>query len=301
MLFVDIVIKEKENAISQMRHRNSETVEDLKETISSLEDKVQQKSLELKLLKAKLEYEASDKKKELSYASELKHSLENQNVNSSRKLRQSQRIIRDCKEEIGTLKRELEYKNNCMKKYKRRSERLHKKFSKLLEDRDNVELERTRIDEIKRRIYDARIINNGGNVYYSLWCQESKKNTELMDKVASLEKELQSCKDELQQEKDEVITSKEKQSRLEDKIKEMNLRFSFNTFALLMMGYACIKKIHSLQLIKEKLELQLATQMENLCERLVDWGGEWEYLNHTTKVDIDHLKSILSKSSEDDL
>jgi len=273
----------------------------LKDTISTLEDKVQQKSLELKLLKAKLEYEASDKKKELSFVSELKSNLENQNVSSARKLRKSQRVIQDCKEQIVSLKRELEYKTSCVKRYKKRSERLHRKFAKLLEERDSVELERNRIEVVKRNIYEARITNNGGTPYYSLWCQESRKNMELMDKVASLETELQSHKKELLHEREEALLNKERQSGLESKIREMNAKFSFNTFALLLVGYACVKKIRALQEVKEKMEQQLSSQMEGLCDRLLDWGGEWESLNNNIKVDIDELKGILARPSKGDV
>jgi predicted nucleic acid-binding Zn-ribbon protein len=190
--------QDKENEVQEVKSKASRSIEELRAEIAILEDRLLNKTHEVKTLQSKLSYAVADH----SSAYDLERNLRQNAQANSRvlevKVRKSNEAIRKYKDEITSLKSELEHQVVLTRKYEQRSARLRKKLTEASLNAPTRSDSHEDVERMRLELREARL-NKGSSAYYDIWRSECDNSRALRKELEQVQEEFEECDKELVQ------------------------------------------------------------------------------------------------------
>lgn len=267
-----------------LKTKSTQSIDDLKEEIVTLEERLLNKSHEVKSLQSKLSYATTDHNNAYELERNIRRSAQNDCKVLDRKFRKSREVIRKYKDENESLKSELAYQRSLSKKYQQRSIRLRKKLTDLAEVAGTSSRDRHEdADRMRRELREMRVAR-GNSAFYDLWRGECDKSRALRRELTQAENELENCDGELVNATENLTAltaatraqTQRMQKRIYNRkeweyinkksyrwvfigVSRISNKSSLNTFVLLMVLNSMLKKVRRLQAEQKEAEQKLIT------------------------------------------
>lgn len=167
----------------------------MKEEIVSLEERLLNKSHEVKTLQTRLSYATTDHTNAYELERNLRRNVQAENKLLERKVRRARESIKKYKDENESLKSELTHQSFLSKKYLQRSIRLRKKLNELAGLANTRDVHED-AERMRKELREVRT-NRGSNAFYDMWRGECENARTLRGELSQTEKELETCDAEL--------------------------------------------------------------------------------------------------------